>query len=755
MYNNHADNGIAKINASAAKKQLTSRQNTTELPQTPVGNGLKHIFIPTVPEALRPICPNPDEGFQPLSPYQIKRITKQVMCHMEALCKERKILLDLTYWERQTRFILGSESTKDTLVISSPAGSGKSTWCEAFTRTFIELSQTDTELADSLVGIALVFQKVEDLNRLAEVLNSDSPQNTPNMVALQGWSQSGKKLGFCQNSGVNSFEECCPNSCPYVHDCKLRIFRQQAFLAPIVGLTQERFAMLRESGSLNSVLYRTDEIGRFRPRRYLIFDEKFPMAQINTLDKDCIDCASMEFSELIGKKSAADSQVRSLQQSLAYHIEQPFQALRRSLCIQTESGNRDIQAGFCVLSPEYAKEDRRHAFQHFSDFVLCQRKQYATRHLRTALAVMAALYNGEPCLFSKTNGFAITDIVPPPLQYGESQSIIFDATAQVDRDYLCLENTKFSKGFPQRSQCHLTVHIYTHRDLNVSKQAMNKPWKIPALSQFAASLVKDTRQDVFLCSYKNCSDAFADILRKTLHAKDYQHILLMPDREHDTIPYFGGTNGSNLFNSATTVFMLGYPRLNPRDYLIHACSAYGKMQLGEELSGIPPEQLTSKDLNILYSIPSVQAYVAHHLAARLEQEIYRCALRNPDFTGKIDVYLFCPPTDMLNILLPRLQAADIIYHEELPPCVEVERRSARRYESGQTSYGRLVQFLASWNGTEISVRQLRDDLGISAAVWKDLMCDDRVKDFLNQCQIQRKGRGQNAVLYKTGQALCA
>ncbi len=708
-------------------------------------------------EPLHPICPNPEQGFQPLSPCLIECMVIRVMCQMDDLCEERHTPLDMAYWKRQTRFILSPQSTKDMLVISSPAGSGKSTWIEAFTQTVVKMFREETDLASSLVGVAVVSQKVEDLNRLATVLNKDAPENLPNMVALQGWTTFGQKHGFCQNPAVSNFDECRPGSCPRSKGCELLAFREKAPKAVIVGLTQERFAMLREGGNLDGVMYRLMEDGRFQPRRYLIFDEKFPMAQISTLDKSCIDLASIEFSELIEKIAAADFQVRSLQQSLAYHVEQPFQALRRSLCVQTGLGNRDIQAGFCALPSEYTTSSRRFAFQTFSDFVLCQKKQYATRHLRTALAVMSVLYQGQPCLFSKTNGFAVTDIAPPPPQYGESQSVIFDATAEVDEDYHSLKNAAFSKGVPKRSHRCLIFHIYTHGDLNVSKRAMGSVWKIPALSQFVAGLMESTfkGEDVLLCSYKNYAEEMANSLRKSMSEEDYRHILLMPDREQDAVPYFGGTNGSNSFNTATTVFLLGYPRLNPRDYLIYACAAYGNDRLSEELNCVAPEELTSRHSGFIWNLPSVKLYMAHHLAARMEQEIYRCKLRNPGFSGEINVYFFCPPSDMMEILQKRLKPNDTVFHDELPTCVDVCKRSARRYESGQTSYGRLVQFLAGWKGTAISVQQLRSDLDISSAVWKDLMGEDRVKGLLKQYQIQRKGRGPNAVWIKPSPGLCA
>lgn len=752
---NHADNGTMKDIAVVARKYLTASQNDIKPLRTPVADGLRPTSIPTVSEAMRPVCPNPQEGFQPLSQYLVDRITEAVIHRMEKLCKERGIGLDLKYWKQQTRFILAPKSTTSILVIASPAGSGKSTWIEAFAATLIDFFQTDKALEAALVGITIVLQKVEDLNRLAEVLNFDTSKDIPNMVALQGWSHSGQQYGFCQNASVDSFDGCRPKDCPFAQGCKLLAFHRVAERAPIIGLTQERFAMLRDSTGLGSVLYRSGEDGCSRPRRHLIFDEKIMMAQISTLDKNCIDQASIEFSGLIKKIAATDSQVRSLQQRLSYHVERPFQDLRRSLCCETERGKQDIQAGFCAIPSEYTEEEEQFAFQDFCNLVLCQKKQYGTKHLRMALTVMTALYSGERCLFSKTNGFAITHIVPPPLQYGESQSIIFDATAKVDEDYRNLQNAKFSNGVPMRKRCHLSLHIYTHSGLNVSKKSMKSSWKLPALSQLTAELMEKTKGEIFVCCYKDYAEALADALKKILPPESYSRILLMPDREHDTIPYFGGTNGSNRFNTATVVFMLGYPRLSPRDYLIYASAAYGGGQVADELSAIGEENLLSKTPDLLWTIPSVKSYMAHHLAARLEQEVYRCALRNPDCINEISVYLFCPPADMLEILCTRLDPTQVFYHDELPACVEMCKRLARSYEGAPTQYGRLVQFLASWDGSKQPVQEIRAELNISRAVWKDLMGDERVKQLLEQYQIRREGRGPNAVWFKPCQEQCA
>lgn len=576
-----------------ATKNALAEETSTGISPNPAPRGIGRDTVPTPTEALNPHCPNPVEGFQALSKYLVEHMVSRVMHHMKVLCKEHHIALDMNYWKQQTRFILSSQTTEEILVISSPAGSGKSTWIEAFMLTLTEMFREKSALADSLVGVAVVLQKVEDLNRLASVLNHDAPQDNPNMVALQGWSQSGKELGFCQNPAVSCFDECRANSCTHAQTCDLLAFRRQAPRAPIIGLTQERFVMLRESGSLNSILYRVGEDGSPLPRRYLIFDEKYQMAQLATLDKPCIDRASIELSGLIEKIDATDSRIRSLQQSLSYNIDRPFQELRKSLRAETDRGVLDIQAGFCTLSGDDCESGRKFSFQQFSDSILTDNGKYATANLRTALTVMSALHSGQECLFSKTNGFSITCIDPPPLQYGESQSIIFDATAEKDEDYCCLQNAKFSGGTPQCSERRLIFHSFTHRGLSPSKGAMNSDWKRTGLSRFIAELIEEAHagENIFLCSYKDFAEDLAQKLKEAMPPEHFSHILLMPGRTQETIPYFGGTNGSNLFNTATTVFMLGYPRLNPRDYLIHACAAYGADQISEELSSVPLDEL--------------------------------------------------------------------------------------------------------------------------------------------------------------------
>ena len=177
-----------QITENKAKNSGAPQNFSSKSPTSPPHRGSAED---SASQVLQPIRPDPRMGFQPLSKPLVECITKATMARMTQLSRERHIPLDLKYWERVTRAILGQKSTDTAIIVPAPAGSGKSTWILAFMLAMKDLFQEKPELEKSLVGITVVLQKVDDLNELAEVLNQGCPQNEPFMVPLQGWSKSG------------------------------------------------------------------------------------------------------------------------------------------------------------------------------------------------------------------------------------------------------------------------------------------------------------------------------------------------------------------------------------------------------------------------------------------------------------------------------------------------------------------------------------------------------------------------------------
>lgn len=694
---------------------------------------------PTASDLLLPRCPDPTQGFETLASFQVERLTGLVMENLAGLCRERGVALNTKYWRRITQEILASDS-RESLIIPARAGSGKSTWLLAFLRAFAHLCREDPRLDRALVGITVVVQKVETLNQLVEQINNE---DSTTMVALQGWNPSGSQRGFCANPEVIHYDQCRRYACPYSEHCRLLSFQQQAPCAPVVGLTQERFVLLREAGALDKILRRTflsDQVTL--PRRFLIFDEKITMAQTSTLNKPVIDQASTEIERLIRQGDLSDSQARSLQMQLSICIDMPFQRLRKE-AEQSQTQDHPVPSmGWCTLEDD---SQRREQYNTFRRWVCSRRGIPRIAALNQVFSVMDLLYAGVSCPFCRSDGFTILRAIPPQLGWDGCQTILFDATAPVDEDYAGLTNCRFLDDVPREKGGSVTLTVYRSPSMGVSKSALQgSSWKLTAFTRLAEQLVREAKGPVFLCSYQVHAEFLAEQLSQLLSPEDFRRLYLMPDRDVPTLPYFNGTNGANDFHLATTVILLGYPRLDPVSYVTSACAAYGEEAVRRqweeaEASSGRPVQPTS--------LPLVQQYIAHHLAARLEQEIYRCAIRNPGNQKPVTIHLFCPPEEVLAILESRLPSPLCkVEITQAPPVFASVRDARRQYKGGPTSRARFLSFLEDWDGTFISSAELRETLEISQAVWKDLLKDPHILDMFRQQGIYVRGRGSSAGL---------
>lgn len=707
-------------------------------PNRPI-SGAEAPNPPTASDLLKPRCPDSTQGFEALTSFQVERLTGLVMENLEDLCRERSVVLNTKYWRKITQEILASDS-RESLIIPARAGSGKSTWILAFLRAFARLCQKDPRLDRALVGITVVVQKVEPLNQLVEEINK---KYSTAMVALQGWNPSGSKRGFCANPEVIHYDQCRRYACPYSEHCRLLSFQQQAPYAPVVGLTQERFLLLREAGALDKILRRTflsDQVTL--PRRFLIFDEKITMAQTSTLNKPVIDQASTEIERLIRQGDLSDSQARSLQMQLSICIDMPFQRLRKEA---EQSQTQDHPApfmGWCTLEDD---PQRREQYNTFRRWVCSRRGIPRIAALNQVFSVMDLLYEGVSCPFCRSDGFTILRAIPPQLGWDGCQTILFDATAPVDEDYAGLTNCRFLDDVPREEGGSVTLTVYRSPSMGVSKSALQgSSWKLTAFTRLAEQLVREAKGPVFLCSYQIHAEFLAEQFSRRLQPEDFDKLYRMSGRNVPTLPYFNGTNGSNDFHQATTVILLGYPRLDPVSYLTSACAAYGEETVRRqweeaEASSGRPIQPTA--------LPLVQRYIAHHLAARLEQEIYRCAIRNPGNKKPVTIYLFCPPEEVLAILESRLPSPSCRVEITEVPAIFAEERDARRqYKGKPTSRARFLAFLEDWDGAFISTAELRKTLEISYAVWKDLLKDPHILDMFRQQGIYVRGRGSSAGL---------
>lgn len=695
-------------------------------------------------EELVPRCPGEDGA---LGDYDISRIRKAVKDWLARIIAERGAPVDVKYWDLVTAQILGTPSPDTATIVPARAGAGKSTWICAFLLALAAFFVADDPLADAIGGVLLVVQKVETLNVLVATLERAFPgQGTRIMAALQGWSASGQRAGYCANKSVERFDDCPRDNCPFAGRCEVLAFQARAASSFVAGITQARFAMLHKSGEgLERLLERIGTQGT-RARRFLIFDEKFEMAPVTALRMGTLHAAGSGLERCITTHNVSDKKIRSMEAALRIALQRPFEKLRRETTVFSVAKNT-IDLPFGMVSLAECAESDTDTLDEFARRFTGKDVILLNQPLRQAIEVIDALHKA-PCLFTRQGPFAIFNCTPPKLTFGEAQTIVFDATAEVDGDYQYLDGVRWVDSSPALHLDCVTFHLFEHPDLNVAKTAMKKAWKLPAFAALIGEILAKHRGRTFLCTYKD----FQHELLNNLAPEAAEHLALMPERSEPKLPYFGGTNGSNDFADCLNVILLGYPRLSPADYLARAYAYWGKAGLGHELadlqdrirceieaSGRPPAP------DCLRGLPLLDEYIAHHLAARLEQEIYRCALRNQICDQEIRIFLFAPPTRVWKLLRDRFAGCRVERIAELPDCIELAKSGGRLYDGKATAFSKLAEFCAAWEGAEISPGSLRAQLDIPAATWHQLTKQPRTKALFDKHGIEGFGRGKNRV----------
>lgn len=723
-----------KLGTFPAKKEGGSNGPQISLAGNPPKNG---VLTPTAPDGfshLYPVCPAPGADFSALSKTQVRLLTDRIMARL----KELQPHLDMGYWRRCAMEILSSDSP-GIQVIPARAGAGKSTWIRAFLLTLCSLWQAADPLAGFFGGVLLILQKVEELNEIDQMIKDAFPQaNPPLMVPLQSLTASGKESGRCVNPEVRDYQECPGEQCPSAGTCPLLHQQEAGRQAFLLGATQARFYGLRQSEQLDTLLLRKTEDGQLVRRRFVLFDEKPELFQIWALDQTQINRLSTRLERLPSDRSLSDLQVGRLQQKLHFTIEIPFQESRRSTVIQLPSGKTaDQLVGFYYpqgTDPAEFEAIRTSLIRHLGQ---------SNRELLTCLHVAEHLYRGSPCLFCKAGSFHLFFATDGTSALDNHQTLIFDATAEVDGDYCHQPRLRLLSPSPPREMSNVTFHVFSDSKLNVSKAAMmKKSWLPEALCTLIEALLTRFPGKTFLCTYKAYSTYFAC----SLSAQALKQIVLMPGQDPPCVPYFGGTNGSNRFRTCTNVILLGYPRLDPESYLERCYAAWKDAGFQEQLEQLCA-RMSMQDhpwKEGLRALPMMCAYEDRHLAARLEQEIYRCALRDRSCSANIHIFLFHPPSAMWDILKERFPGCQVDLQDTLPECILQAIEGKKSYRGKPTAQTKVRQFLETWDGSSISVPQLRTQLEISLSAWKELQRTGQLSLLLEHFEAERFGRGQNA-----------
>lgn len=714
-------NGVAPLAGNDAAHPYTDLAVAEQLPQS------------LQPAPLRRRQTELPKSFNGLTAAQTTFVADRVMYYVRELCHQRGASVDFDYWRKITKSVLKGMGDRKPLVCPARAGSGKSTWISAFLLAACELQIKGDPLA-SVFSVLLVLQKVESLNSIRDTITAffpDAPETL--VVPLQGWTTASRQAGFCKNAQVTSFDQCPRDNCTYAASCGVLRFGQLAGQAFVLGVSQVRFDLLRKGNALDGLLYQEEN----NQPRILIFDEKFEFAPIYRLTQTTLDTASSQLERLITQRDLKDRRVFEKQRWTTTLLRRPFSLLRERTCIELDETTKamaDIPYGLCSLMDADNAEKER--FGQFRDYLNGSGKAFRTPALSEAVEVIDRLYRGE-CLFTKLGAFTILGADEPQISFGDSLTLVFDATAQVDGDYQYLD----AEMLPASKLCHmekLRLHVYTTADMNVSRLAVRKSWKLPGFCALTADILQRYEGKMFLTTYK---DLAAEI-PKLLDPEVLSRLLL----DGETCPYFGGTNGSNDFNKASLVMLLGYPRLSPQTYLERTFVYWGRSGIREQVQGqmaqwSPLNVQKRPDLHA--QLPLTMDYEVRHLAARLEQEIYRCQLRNAVCDEAVHVFLFAPPQALDARLGKRFRGAMSVHENLTPGCIVQAQANAKTYAGQSTVYARFAAWLSSWDRAPTPLDNILHDTDIGAESWRKLRKSERFAPLLAQYGAEMTGRGRN------------
>ena len=727
--NNLMDNKTGQI---VANETAPSQENTVKYP------GAASAPEELLPQSLQPTPlrrrqTGPMVPFSGLTAVQMAFMADRVMYYIEELCRRRGAAVDFEYWRKITKRVLKGLADCKPLVCPARAGSGKSTWITAFLLAACELRLNNDPL-DDVFSVLLVLQKIESLNDIRDTIADFFP-NAPEtlVVPLQGWTAASQKAGFCKNKQVTSFDQCRKDNCPFAAFCDVLRFGRLAGQAFVLGVSQARFDLLRKGNALEGLLHQQEN----DHPRILLFDEKFEFAPLYHLTQTTLDAASSQLERLITQRDLKDRRVFEKQRWSTKLLQRPFSLLRERTCIELDETTKlkaDMPYGVCSLKD--AEEVEKNRFYQFREYLNGSGKAFRTQQLSEAVEVIDHLYRGD-CLFTKLGPFTILGADEPQIVFGDSLTLVFDATALVDGDYEFLDVGRLPDSEPHHME-KVHFHAYTAAEMNVSRQAMRKSWKLPGFCALAEDILRLYPGKMFLTTYK---DLAAEI-PKLLAPEAVSRLLL----DGETCPYFGGTNGSNDFSEASLVMLLGYPRLSPQTYLERAFVYWGpsgiREQVQEQMAQWSPLNVQQKpDLHA--QLPLTMAYEVRHLAARLEQEIYRCQLRNAKCEDTIYVFLFAPPKALRDRLSKRFKGSMRRDETGVPDCIAQAKANTKTYAGKLTSYARFTAWLDGWGGAPTPLDRILRDTGIGAESWKKLRQSDEFAPLLAQHGAEMTGRGRN------------
>jgi len=669
------------------------------------------------------------------SPHCIADLTGQVMDELDEYFSTR----GLTYLSGQrellrdtVRLMLG-EAEKPVTTIPLLPGMGKSTLVRALvkvlTREFVRMS----DYAKSLGGVILVVEKTAEAYELRDLIQENAP-NRDLVRVLESPNDFNITHGGCQRSDVQTRAECPGKDCPQAAECRLLHAADKANQTPFLVFMHARYdqyyienlSALREWSSGEETIY---------TRKLLIVDEAPNLMKVSKLSTSVIAaCEGMISTYKPSYELSWDKPKQTLLSTLNYSLRIPFQKLLRQY---KANGSRIAMAtsdDFNAAAFDWSKLDP------FCD----QLEHYAGPRSDEIIETVSVL-SKQPAAYQIGQEHELTVPHCRPFDIRDDlRTFILSGSAFLSPELYENPEVDIPSADVQESYQRLTIHVQrSDTRFSVSKTAMaNKTTRNVLTVWLKNKLSGMAGHQVLVVTYKGYAKELWDALSEF-------HDRLIPLQADDnsgpkeSLPYFGGMNGSNRYNEADCVICAGLGRFDSEEYFNRALafdfdgSAWGEF----EQACLDPSFRNTDDLACVQKMRNLT------MARDLVQLVFRSTLRNHGGKEPVSLWLIQPPEKV--VMHVRESFRDCQHDEisELPFECLSELAAGRTFQGKPTHASKLLKWLADWDGSPILIAEVQGQLGMKPGQWKEARKNAAVKEAFKH--IETDGSGKNCKIKRS------
>ena len=669
------------------------------------------------------------------SPHCIADLTGQVMGELDEYFSTRGVTYLSGQREllRDTVRLMLDEAEEPVTTIPLLPGMGKSTLVRALvkvlTREFVRMS----DYAKSLGGVILVVEKTAEAYELRDLIQENAP-NRDLVRVLESPNDFNIAHGGCQRSDVQTRAECPGKDCPQAAECRLLHAADKANQTPFLVFMHARYdryyienlSALREWSSGEETIY---------TRKLLIVDEAPNLMKVSKLSTSVIAaCEGMISTHEPSYKLSWDKQKQTLLSTLNYSLRIPFQKLLRQY---KANGSRIAVA---------ASDDfKAAAFDWSKLHLFCdQLERYAGPRSDEIIETVSVL-SKQPAAYQIGQEHELTVPHCRPFDTRDDlRTFILSGSAFLSPELYGNPEVDIPLAAVQESYQRLTIHVQrSDTRFSVSKTAMaNKTTRNVLTVWLKNKLSGMAGHKVLVVTYKGYAKELWDALSEF---RDRLIPLQADDNSgpKESLPYFGGMNGSNRYNEADCVICAGLGRFDSEEYFNRA--------LAFDFNGSAWDEFEQACLDPSFrntdNLACVQKMRNLTMARDLVQLVFRSTLRNHGGTEPVSLWLIQPPEEV--VMHVRESFRDCQHDEisELPFECLSELAAGRTFQGKPTHASKLLSWLKDWDGSPILIAEVQGQLGMKPGQWKEARKNAAVKEAFKH--IETDGSGKNCKIKRS------